>query len=271
MKRRVQNFLLAAVMLPCLSLAAQEPPQEQKTDSDPIGIYFGGFGGWVFPYDVTITQRGTAFHADFEGGPLPVEAPGTATSSTNGLGGGHIGYEWMKRICKGFRLAPAIEVEGTYFTSTPEGRIVNFEERLLVQDFIVTLPMRIGTLLANGILEFNNDYISPYMGIGVGVGFVSIHDANSSQIDPAEVGINHFNSDPNDFNSLFTTQAKAGLRYRFFKHYRLSAEYRFIYLTSSHFTFGSTNYPTHVPTSPWMVKVGAMAYNTVTLGMDFIF
>ncbi len=125
--------------------------------------------------------------------------------------------------------------------------------------------------MANGILEFNNDYISPYIGVGVGVGFVSIHSANSSQVAPPEAGINHFNTDRSEFTSLFTTQAKAGLRYRFFKHYRLSAEYRFIYLTSSNVSFGSTSYPSHVPTSPWMLKLGGLAYNAVTLGFDFLF
>jgi len=109
------------------------------------------------------------------------------------------------------------------------------------------------------------------VGVGVGVGFVSIHNAKSEQIDPLESGINHFNSGPSDYNSLFATQAKAGLRYRFLKHYRLSAEYRFVYLTSSNFFFGAARYATHVPTSPWTVKLGPMAYNAVTLGLDFLF
>ncbi len=236
-----------------------------------MGVYFGGFGGWLFPYNVNAIQRGTAFYTEDAGGPLDVEATGTAISSTEGFGGGHIGYEWMRPISSNFRLAPAVEIEGTYFAMTPVADVDNPTTRLDAHEFIDTLPMQVGTLLANGILEFNNDYISPYIGVGVGVGFVSIHDADSSQIDPVEAGVNHFNTDPNDYTSLFTTQAKAGLRYRFLKHYRLSAEYRFIYLTSSHFTFGSTRYPAHPPTSPWMVKLGGMMYNAVTLGMDFIF
>lgn len=178
----------------------------------------------------------------------------------------------MNQICPGFRLAPAIEVEGMYFANTAKkAHLDNPTTRLPAHKFTDTLPMHIGVLLANGILEFNNDYISPYVGVGVGVGFVSIHDANSAQVAPPEGGVNHFNSDPSDFNSLFATQAKAGLRYRFLKHYRLSAEYRFIYMTSSDFVFGSTRYPAHVPTSPWMLKMGGLAYNAATLGIDFIF
>jgi len=66
-------------------------------------------------------------------------------------------------------------------------------------------------------------------------------------------------------------QAKAGLRYRFLKHYRLSAEYRFFYMPTSYFNFGSTRYTDHVPTSPWTVKLNGMGYNAVTLGLDFLF
>ena len=271
MTKWIQKTLIVSFMLPCSILMAQKN-DPQKVESTPIGIYFGGFGGWIYPYNLTVIQRGTAFFPDDSGGPLDVTAKGTAPGRTKGFGGLHIGYEWMNKISPGFRLAPALELEGTYFANTAKNAyIVNPTARLDAHDFIDTLPMRVGGLVANGILEFNNDYISPYIGFGVGVGFVSIHDANSFQIDPLELGVNHFNSDPNDFNTLFATQAKAGLRYRFLKHYRLSAEYRLFYLTSSDFVFGSTIYPTHVPTSLWTVKLSDMLYNAFTLGFDFIF
>ena len=269
----ITKFFIAASMLPSLFLIASEQAPQENPSSDPLGIYFGGFGGWTFPNNVTVTQMGTAFFPEISGGPLDVMAKGTAHGRTKGFGGLHIGYEWMNKINSSFRLAPALELEGSYFANTAKkADVINPSTRLDAHEFIDTLPMRIGTLLANGILEFNNDYISPFIGVGVGVGFVSIRNADSLQIDPLESTINHFNSDPSAYNTVFATQAKAGLRYRFLKHYRLSAEYRFMYLTSSNFTFGSTNYPdTHVPTSPWTVKVNGMAYNTFTLGIDFIF
>ncbi len=277
MKKRIQTFLIAAFMLPCLSLMSQEPVQQKETDSNLMGIYFGGFGGWIFPDNLTVTQMGTAFFSEATGGPLSVIAEGTAPGRTKGFGGLHIGYEWINKVRPGFRVAPALELEGTYFANTAKNaHITNQTKRLDhheldAHDFIDTLPMRVGGFLANGILEFNNDYISPFIGFGVGVGFVSIHGANSLQIDPMESGVNHFNSDPNDFKCLFATQAKAGLRYRFLKHYRLCVEYRLFYLTSSDFTFGPANYPTHVPTSPWTVQLGGMLYNAFNLGIDFIF
>lgn len=272
MSRWIQRALAVASMLPALTLIADQTVQQQEPSCDPIGIYLGGFGGWVFPGNVTVTQMGTAFFPDTSGGPLSVMAKGTSHGNTKGFGGLHIGYEWMNKITSGFRLAPALEIEGMYFANTAKkADVINPTTRLNAHEFIDTLPMRVGTLLANGILEFNNDYISPYVGVGVGVGFISIHGADSLQIDPLEPGVNHFNSNTNSFNTVFATQAKAGLRYRFLKHYRLSAEYRFVYLTSSESTFGSADYPGHVPTSPWIVKLDGMGYNSVTFGIDFIF
>lgn len=271
MNRWIQNSLIAASLLPGLALTAQEPVQQQP-DSELMGIYFGGFGGWICPYNLTVTQRGTAFFSESLGGPLDVAAKGTSHGRTKGFGGLHVGYEWMNKVSPGFRLAPALELEGTYFANTAKkAHLVDPSTRLAAHEFIDTLPMRVGTLLANGIFEFNNDYISPYIGFGVGVGFISIHGANALQTDPSEPGINHFNSGSSDFNTVFATQAKAGLRYRFLKHYRLSAEYRFLYLPSSEFTFGSARYPDHVPTTPWIVQLNGMRYNTFTLGLDFIF
>ncbi|MES2121848.1 MAG: outer membrane beta-barrel protein [Chlamydiota bacterium] len=275
MNKWIQNSLIAACTLACLSLTAEEPAQQQQ-QQDPhagiMGIYFGGFGGWIFPYNVSVAQHGTVFFPEANGGALAVDAKGHAHGRTKGFGGVHIGYEWMNPISPGFRLAPAVEIEGMYFANTAKkAHLITPTTRPEEGEFVDKLPMRVGTLLANGILEFNNDYISPYVGVGVGAGFVSIHGASSSQVNPPEPGIDHFNSGRSDFTSVFATQAKAGLRYRFLRHYRLSAEYRFLYLTSSHFIFGSTSDPSHVPTSPWTVKLGGLAYNGVTLGLDFIF
>ncbi len=268
----IQNFLIVASLHSTLNLMGGELNPSENINSNPTGFYFGGFGGWVYPSDVSVTQMGTAFFSESIGGPLSVTATGTAPGKTKGFGGLHIGYEWMKKIVPGFRLAPAIEIEGSYFANTlKHADVINPTDRIDAHEFLDSFPARIGGLLANGILEFNNDYISPYFGFGVGVGFVSIHSANSLQIDPLELDINHFNTDRNDFNSLFLTAAKAGLRYRFFKHFRLSGEYRLYYLTSSTYTFGATNYITHVSTSPWTVKLGGMFYNAFTLGLDFIF
>ncbi len=277
MSRWIPGSLIAACALTCSTLVAEhstkaEQQQPDASKSEMIGIYFGGFGGWIFPYNVSVTQRGTAFYSDAAGGPLDVEAKGKAWGRTKGFGGAHIGYEWMVKICNGFRLAPAFEIEGAYFANTfKRARLSNNTPRLDAHNFRDTFPTKIGTLLANGILEFNNDYVSPYVGVGVGVGFVSIEHARSAQVAPPEAGVNHFNSGSSDYTSLFATQAKAGLRYRFCKHYRVSAEYRFIYLTSSNFFFGAARYATHVPTSPWTVHLGPIANNAVTLGLDFLF
>lgn len=272
MSRLFTKSLIAASVVSSLHLQAQPTDPKTKPNSNLLGIYVGGFGGWIFPYSLSASQRGVSFLSEADGGPLCVVANGTMSGRTKGFGGLHIGYEWMNAITPGFRLAPALEIEGSYFANPSKtAHFFNESTRFDEHDFINTLPMRIGTLIANGVLEFNNDYVSPYIGFGVGLGFISIHGADSEQLSPPEPGINHFNSGTDAFNTVFATQAKAGLRYRFFKHYRLSAEYRFIYLTSSDFTFGTTRYSNHPETSTWTVALNGMRYNTFTMGIDFLF
>lgn len=101
MNRWIQSSLVAAFMLSSLTLTAQELDQQQKPDSDPIGVYFGGFGGWIFPKNLTVTQVGTAFYSESSGGPLDVAAKGTSAGRTKGFGGLHVGYEWMNKISPG--------------------------------------------------------------------------------------------------------------------------------------------------------------------------
>jgi hypothetical protein len=106
MNRSLYHFFIAALMLPFLAFSSQKNGQHQH-EFNTIGIYFGGFGGWLFPYDATVMQLGTAFFIQEQGGPLAVTATGKAPGQTRGVGGLHIGYEWRERITSNFRLASA--------------------------------------------------------------------------------------------------------------------------------------------------------------------
>lgn len=46
-------------------------------------------------------------------------------------------------------------------------------------------------------------------------------------------------------------------------------EYRFLYLSASDYTFGSTVYLTHIATTNWDVKIGSQYYNMATAGIQF--
>jgi opacity protein-like surface antigen len=110
---------------------------------------------------------------------------------------------------------------------------------------------------------------TPYVGGGIGAARVSLKNAKSFQISPEELGINHFNSKRHDSSWAFAAQAKAGIRYDFCESFHIFGEYRYLYLDSSNYILGSTVYPTHVPTSPWNVKVSNVHYNAFAIGIQY--
>jgi opacity protein-like surface antigen len=239
------------------------------------GIYAGAFGGWAHSGNNNIAQNGIAFYSIARGGPLIVKAKGNAGGSS-GVGGLHIGYEWpawpQSSDSSVSNLTPAIELEGYYFKNTQRGTLLNPTIRIPKHTFHDSFPMDTGVFLANSILTFNTPYVtwlSPYLGAGIGAAVISISGANSKQVNPLEPGINHFNSNTHASSWTFAAQLKAGLRFNLSNNWRLFAEYRFLQLSPTNYTFGSTQYPTHVPTSKWNVNFGSMINNMGTAGIEY--
>jgi len=263
--------LLKIVGIFCLMLGSKISAMENKPSNastkKPLGIYFGGFGGWGFS-SADVSQKGMAFLPASSGGTLSVDAKGSSKDSGFGFGGLHLGYEWNGISY----IVPAIELEGFYYAGTQKADdLVNDSIRLSHHDFSDTFPMRVGTILVNGLIAYSNQYLIPYLGVGVGAGITSIHDADSKQIKPLEVGINHFNSDTSSSNTTFACQAKGGFRFPITTYFRPFIEYRFLYFSPLNYTFGSTQYPTHSSTSSWEVRFSQFYQNLFSVGMDFTF
>jgi opacity protein-like surface antigen len=72
------------------------------------GIYLGVFGGGGFSTSTNVSQLGTAFFTEAEGGPLAVNATGRTDSGGVWFVGGQIGYEWSY----GSVVQPAFEIDG---------------------------------------------------------------------------------------------------------------------------------------------------------------
>ncbi|MCH9631423.1 MAG: hypothetical protein S4CHLAM37_14460 [Chlamydiia bacterium] len=268
--RNKSNLLIVSVAFLVANQAFAKEYSADQTPSKMIGVYFGGFGGWGF-FKPRVSQKGTAFFAESAGGALAVNAEGKASTSHFGFGGLHLGYEWLDRSDKSWSIVPGVEFEGFYFTNKMKAEVINPTTRLPEHDFKNTFPTRTGVFIADGTVALENKYIVPYIGVGVGAGIISIHDADSKQVDPIEVGINHFNADKRAFDTSFAAQVKAGLRYKIFKHMRIFGEYRYLYLSPINLVFGSTDYPTHAVTAPWNVRISNMNYSLFSLGMDFTF
>jgi len=263
-------FALVALSAMNSSLTACECCEQPSSNR----LYIGAFGGGIYSNNSKATQYGTAFFSERTSiGPLPVIAEGHLNTSSSGFGGVQVGYEWSKPMCSSWSLAPAGELEVFFFNHRKKGDLINQTVVGLPEhDFSDSFHMNSSVILANVVFSLNNDCLfgfSPYVGGGIGATRISLHKADSFQVEPVEAGINHFNSNRSDSSWAFAAQAKAGLRYNFCQIFHIFAEYRYLYVDASNYIFGATNYTTHVPTSPWNVKVKNIIYNAFAFGVQF--
>lgn len=272
-----KRYLCALVALSFLGLFNSSLRADECCPSSECNrLYIGGFGGGIFSNSTELTQAGTVFFTEANGGPLAINARGDSEKKWSGFGGVQIGYEWSQcPINIGYSnwsVVPAAELEAYFYHQNKKGHLLSPSERLVEQDFLDTFPMNVGVYLFNGMFSFNNccwGRISPYVGGGVGFARICITHANSLQVSPEEGGINHFNADRSDFDWTFAAQVKAGLRYQLCGRFHLFGEYRFSYVDSSRYVFGSAVYPTHPSTSPWNVNMGRTCNNAFAIGLQF--
>jgi len=237
-------------------------------------FYIGAFGGGLFSNKPTITQTGVAFFTEAQGGPLVVDAKGHSRHTSSGFGGVQLGYAFAPSNmgCSRWNFNSALELEAYWYSHNKKGDLFNDTDRLVERDFFNKFPIHAGVYLVNGVFTLNSACLgsfAPYIGGGIGAARLSIRHAESLQADPPEVGINHFNSDRNDSAWGFAAQAKVGLRYNVFCNFHIFAEYRLLYIEPSRYDFGSTKYPTHAPTSTWIVNINDMYYNAFAIGLQY--
>ncbi len=244
--------------------------------ADSGKAYIGVFGGGGSSNRVNISQYGTAFFTEANGGPLAVNAVGQTNNRDVGIVGGQVGYQWAEHFLTSlstqWSLSPAVELEGYYLgqSSFTGQDLNNNTARLVEHDFLVNYPLSSGAFLTNAVLNFNPtqyNRLHPYIAGGIGAAILAITNANSTQVAPAEVDVNHYNANSSDKDATFATQVKVGLNFDLMEHVNIFAEYRGLYLAASHFTFGSTVYPTHAETSNWMVNFNGQFYNMGAAGV----
>lgn len=243
----------------------------------PAGsVYFGAFGGWGELNASRVSMAGTVFLPDLIilGGPLAVMASGSTNRNTNWLAGAHIGFSW-NRMTTFLALKPALELEGYYLggVDIKGDDIFNDSTRIQEHTFHLQYPVKTGAFFINAVLSTYKlhffERLTPYIGVGLGSAILSISNATALQVNPPEGNLNHYNSDPDDRALAFAAQAKIGMSYQLSPGSRFFLEYRFLYLSQTSYTFGSTVAFAHATTSPWLVKIQPQIYNMGTLGFSF--
>lgn len=235
-------------------------------------IYAEIFGGIGSSNQFEISQYGTVFFLEAEGGPLAVNVFDNTNDTSPGLYGANIGFQWPNSMIAKWNLIPAIELEGYYLgKSTFEISAQNSGTRMLDRDWQVSYPTNMAVLLTNAVLGLDYRQLGkfrPYVGIGLGSALVSISSATANVTSPAE-DLNHFGASSNDSSVTFAAQTKIGLQYNFTDYLGVFIEYRWLYVGSTSFEFGSTTSPEHATTSSWTVKMDPHYYNIGTLGLQF--
>ena len=233
------------------------------------GLYGGIFGGGGVRSSGDVTQRGTVFFTEAAGGPMAVNATGQTDSSSAWLFGAQIGHEWAFRS-----VLAALEVEGLYLPGrTQHARLENPTDRLPEHTFDDSFKMSSGVILGNLVLSFPKVDRSwtPYIGGGIGFARVNVTGADSTQINPPEADVNHFNSGTDSSAWTLAAQAKAGVRFALDDHTYLFGEYRYLLIDAADQKFGSTVYSTHAPTSEWTARFDATSYHLATFGIGLSF
>lgn len=262
-------FALVSLCAINSSITAWECCEEPSSNR----LYIGAFGGGIYSNSSKIHQYGTAFFLEAVLGPLPIIAEGHLNKTSAGFGGIQVGYEWSKPECSDWSFAPAGELEVFFFKHKKRGNLINQTVVGLDEhDFLDSFHLDSTVILSNVVLSIKNDCffgLSPYVGGGIGATRLSLHKADSLQVNPIEAGVNHFNSNRSDSSWAFAAQAKAGLSYSFCQMFHIFAEYRYLFVDANNYILGATNYPAHVPTSPWNVKIKNIHYNAFTIGLQF--
>lgn len=267
--RHVLQIVSAAVLCVCVLDAGPSAADDAARDE---GVYLGVFGGVGTSLATSLQQRGEVHITERVS--LPIDAVGSTSNTSVGLGGMQLGYEWGPWRTDGgaWALKPAVELEGIYIGEhSPVGEMPVDPAALGTQ--YVTVPTSAGLGMANAVFTFDTPYsdrIFPYLGAGAGVALVSIKGSDSAN--PMEPGINHFNSDPDASNTALAMQMKVGLKARVSKNLRLFTEYRFLTINSTRYSFGATDYlDQHLPTDAWQVDLGRQKYNLFVAGLQYRF
>jgi opacity protein-like surface antigen len=267
-------------LLALLTLSTVSAPASAWDSCDPCDpcnsgrLYIGGFGGGLYSNSSSVHQLGTAYFLEELGGPLAVLGKGKFKKESTGFGGVQVGYEFANDSCCDWSVSTAAELEAYWFSHSRKANLHNnlSESRLAEHDFHDSFKVNSGVYLANAVFSLNSRCYSsftPYVGVGIGATRLSFKNASSFQVNPPEEGVNHFNSLRNDSSWAFAAQAKVGLRYNFCESFHIFGEYRYLYVDSSNYIFGSTDYEGHVPTSPWNVKVNNTQYNAFVFGLQY--
>lgn len=180
-----------------------------------------------------------------------VKGYGIGSYGQNTIGGGiYLGYDFYPKFQMPIRTEIEYAIRSNMDTSWNQKNIFEPNDRA---DTDYTMGLQ--TLFFNAYLDLHNSTaFTPYIGAGVGMGFIS----NKLSVDYKDDinGLDNYNDSKNKMNTVFAWNVGAGVSYAMTENVSADLAYRFVGL-------GENNIADGFKTHPYA--------NEVSLGMRFTF
>jgi opacity protein-like surface antigen len=290
---------MVCLLLP-ISLFAQD-------DVYKTGSYIQVYGGLGMQGSSKTKQTGVAyrrgnynvFDTDFD---LLVKLNGKTDVSSYYSTGVVFGHSFIK---KDRLFNPGFEIDLSWANGKQTGTLVNKLDQqvnningpnraqvlALIEEeygaghhsFYNEMDMSALNVAANFIVSTKiNKMMQAYGGIGLGLSGVTLSDAQSLQTSPANAAVGyetttdnggglvtHFNSGPKAKDNLTFFQARFGAKAMITDHISFLIDMRAYYRGKADFTFGSTRYSDHAPTSNWDYRMNNNKGIMLSAGLNF--
>lgn len=294
----IKALFKVALMLAPVSMFAQDNGVKAVS-------YINPYAGGIYTGAVNTEQNGVAhkrgnynaFNTDFD---LNVRVVGESETSTGYTVGLTYGTIWTK---KDRVLNTGIELDVFNTRSSHQSLLINTSDETIsnvvgpnadsVADFVKdhyaagehrfsnTMVMSSWNAAANLVFAVT---LSPRVtfnaGMGLGFSAITLKDAESLQISPANAipgfettidngggAVNHFNTRTTASKNLMFGQFRLGTRIAVNPKLAVSIDLRGTYRGDADFTFGSTKYTDHAPTDHWNYTIGRHANMMFTGGL----
>lgn len=239
-------------MAPSDSKDVKQVATEQSSDA---GFYLAAYGGAQFDTSYGDNRQTLSAGGD------SVSTNSTIHSGWGAVGGLKAGYNFNSFAvgdCLGLRLQPAVEAEGMYIgldhshANNPFG----------IPESTTHFSSNSGDFFLNGILRFKNkSIVTPYIGIGAGLQYLTTHGQISTPF-----GVNFTGLNTSDLD--FAAQGLAGFDVQITKHLSLFTEYKFIDAIGTDAKSDTTLFGV---ATTYRLKPSEIQQNLITAGVKYSF
>ncbi|MFB3925098.1 MAG: outer membrane protein [Syntrophales bacterium] len=220
MKKHIFPAIIIVILLAFSSVCAA---QDRMGSSGP-GLYFGVFGGGVFPLDMQMSNDNASLRD------LDLGNGWTAGAKVGGL--------FLDKVL-------AVEIEYNHIAGTNADS--QFSHTFSGTNINVSGKVAIDSVFVNFIARYPHGKIHPYIGVGPGWSWFKFKDASASSV-PNALGLSTATSD--DTDSTWAVQGLAGVEFDIVRNASFVLGYKYYYTKADLDSFNHTDvkFKSHIVT-----------------------